>query len=627
MKRIGTSDGRFVDGSRRVPGTPVSADWLNGMQEAIAQVLEHYDGQVDPENDRQLLDVLRHQVAARFESIAALRAFGGGRAGQAVDVAGYYAGRPGSGSGVFVALGADKTRADNGGTIIVDAAGMRWMRLGKTFDLYDFGASGNGSADDTDAVERALAHAAATGSEMMVPAGVFRLTRKIAIHQGMRIKGCGYREKDAGGAEKLTGSWLFFDHADKGIEFDGDAGYFTGAELCDFGIVRPQPTPVDGVEWTPADAQWDIYFHAMASATVSNVMHLRSTRGIYAGGNVDGNKGTGRVDIYRSRGCWFKQGIEIDHCYDVLRIDQLHAWPFWLDHAEIHKYMLQHLDVITLRRCDNPLLSNIFTIFARAGLRFTKSSAGSTAKFHLSNADFDRGHLGVWVDASNNNGITGQAVNYSCQGETDSGNGILVESTNSSMVFSAAHIKYPGGAAIKIGGAGNHLSVSGLLVEEYSKGGSNSPAIDVADNNRINIIGRPEITKQGGNNGGKYSYTGFISVDDWRSYTPAVQGDGGVALDSVVSDCLYKLTGTTVSVRLDLTVQENGNAEGNLQVKRPPYLSAGVWTGAGREIKKSGKAVTLTLENAWDYILINNFDNTYPVSNGTRVVGTINYAI
>ena len=40
----------------------------------------------------------------------------------------------------------DKTRADNGGTIIVDAAGMRWMRLGKTFDLYDFGASGNGSA-------------------------------------------------------------------------------------------------------------------------------------------------------------------------------------------------------------------------------------------------------------------------------------------------------------------------------------------------------------------------------------------------------------------------------------------------------------------------------------------------
>ena len=261
MKRIGTSDGRFVDGSRRVPGTPVSADWLNGMQEAIAQVLEHYDGQVDPENDRQLLDVLRHQVAARFESIAALRAFGGGRAGQAVDVAGYYAGRPGSGSGVFVALGADKTRADNGGTIIVDAAGMRWMRLGKTFDLYDFGASGNGSADDTDAVERALAHAAATGSEMMVPAGVFRLTRKIAIHQGMSIKGCGYREKDAGGAEKLTGSWLFFDHADKGIEFDGDAGYFTGAELCDFGIVRPQPAPVDGVEWTPADAQWDIYFH------------------------------------------------------------------------------------------------------------------------------------------------------------------------------------------------------------------------------------------------------------------------------------------------------------------------------------------------------------------------------
>ena len=106
-----------------------------------------------------------------------------------------------------------------------------------------------------------------------------------------------------------------------------------------------------------------------------------------------------------------------------------------------------------------------------------------------------------------------------------------------------------------------------------------------------------------------------------------MQGDGGVALDSVVSDCLYKLTGTTVSVRLDLTVQENGNAEGNLQVKRPPYLSAGVWTGAGREIKKSGKAVTLTLENAWDYILINNFDNTYPVSNGTRVVGTINYAI
>src|ERR1700761_7559886 len=74
-----------------------------------------------------------------------------------VSVAAYYL--PGdNGGGPFVYVPADTTSADNGGTIIVDAANQRWYRLvwGEGVSIAWFGAE-TGSSDSTSALNAALA--------------------------------------------------------------------------------------------------------------------------------------------------------------------------------------------------------------------------------------------------------------------------------------------------------------------------------------------------------------------------------------------------------------------------------------------------------------------------------------
>ena len=69
-----------------------------------------------------------------------------------------------SGGGEFFYDAADTTTADNGGTIRVDAAGRRWYAVANNNILPElFGAIGNGSHDDSAALNLAFVGAAALG--------------------------------------------------------------------------------------------------------------------------------------------------------------------------------------------------------------------------------------------------------------------------------------------------------------------------------------------------------------------------------------------------------------------------------------------------------------------------------
>jgi hypothetical protein len=76
---------------------------------------------------------------------------------QLIEVEGYSSNLDG-GEGSFWLNATDTTSSDNGGTIIVDAAGNRWYRQGRDqfINVKWFGATGNGGTDDTAAMQ--LAH-------------------------------------------------------------------------------------------------------------------------------------------------------------------------------------------------------------------------------------------------------------------------------------------------------------------------------------------------------------------------------------------------------------------------------------------------------------------------------------
>lgn len=98
------------------------------------------------------------QKVHTLSSIDALRKYTG--KSEAINIKAYHESGM-AGGGLFVVDKADKTSADNGGTIIVATNGVRWKRQDHNLTPEDFGARGDGQADDTaafEALERVVAH-------------------------------------------------------------------------------------------------------------------------------------------------------------------------------------------------------------------------------------------------------------------------------------------------------------------------------------------------------------------------------------------------------------------------------------------------------------------------------------
>jgi hypothetical protein len=174
--------------------------------------------------------------------------------------------------------------------------------------------------------------------------------------------------------------------------------------------------------------------------------------------------------------------------------------------------MLNNLRGISLGRCDNPMMVNIFTIFAQTGLYFYQNTHGATSKIHLVNADFDAGINGIWVDSSVTNGVTGQFSNITHQGYDGSDNsiGLLVAGTSSNLSFSSIKTMFCGANGLRVDGSGNRITVGDTTILYYDQGRKGFPAIEVAVNNEMSIAQKPYIATNG--LGSQYGGSGNIYV-------------------------------------------------------------------------------------------------------------------
>jgi hypothetical protein len=121
-------------------------------------------------------------AALTITNIAALRAYSG-IIPPVCQVEGWSAGADG-GEGSFWYNASDTTSSDNGGTIIVDGAARRWYRLtgGLPYSVKWFGATGNGTSNDSAAINQTFAAAAAAGASVYFPPGSY----------GVKDTGLGY---------------------------------------------------------------------------------------------------------------------------------------------------------------------------------------------------------------------------------------------------------------------------------------------------------------------------------------------------------------------------------------------------------------------------------------------------
>jgi len=136
-------------------------------------------------------------ASGSFPSIAALRANATDQP-IVVVVPSYYAGGT-SGGGVYWLNATDTSSADNGGTIIVDAANHRWYleTFGAPISVTQFGAKLDGYFDDTTAWQAAINYvtsirnATASGGKLTAPPGFSSISAALLITGPIIIEGAG----------------------------------------------------------------------------------------------------------------------------------------------------------------------------------------------------------------------------------------------------------------------------------------------------------------------------------------------------------------------------------------------------------------------------------------------------
>ena len=193
-------------------------------------------------------------------TVTALRAIDAGATpdGSCVFVAGYHV--PGDGGGGWFVYARTSAASDNGGTVIAPAAGTgRWLRFYRdAVTVKQFGAVGDGVADDTPALQAAIDSKAAL---VVVDQGKFRITRPLDLRSGARTFAGLSRD----------GSAIIQSTDDAAVLQVGGAGLKVASLTLRF--ANPQP-----LANTKANA---VEIYALFQSTFDNLLIYRANRGFY----------------------------------------------------------------------------------------------------------------------------------------------------------------------------------------------------------------------------------------------------------------------------------------------------------------------------------------------------------
>lgn len=242
--------------------------------------------------------------------------------------------------------------------------------------------------------------AAVDSGEPRLVAGAGRCLLEQPISLGVAaqaITGCGFSSRTT---TSPTGGTIFVPTFPPA---DGAAAFVIGAEnvrLSDLEIAGgSQPTPGPG--WAPVVTPAGILDQTAAYATtggsdpsLTNIMFRGLSRGFVM-------RGGGRAELHGIFGQTFGPLLDVDGCYDVLRLVNLHSWQFWSFDPNVAAWMSEHAVATRWGRCDNPNVANLFALGAKAALHFTDSSAtppGGTSRGQFVNVGVDSARYGLLAD-------------------------------------------------------------------------------------------------------------------------------------------------------------------------------------------------------------------------------------
>jgi Pectate lyase superfamily protein len=303
------------------------------------------------------------------------------------------------------------------------------------YNVMEFGAAGNGTNDDTAAINEAIAaaspSAAPTGNIVFFPAGKYLVTSTLTVPPGVTLEGVGWNTPGAQ-VNVFAGTWVYV---------DGGADFSPVTISGSGGAVRKMGFNVFNPNATGAPAEAPPMVHVTGNnALVEHICLYNPYGGIY----LDGGS---QAVIRRIFGQPLYYGILIDRSYDINYIDYVHFWTYSHPvNTAPAAFQVANGTAIALYRCDNPQLSNIFALHYNRGLSMSGSAAGRPHKVHLMNADFDGCVTGIHMNSPGQQGYASiQMANVTTQAPSapgaPAGHGFWVEATAPNTMIQASNLR------------------------------------------------------------------------------------------------------------------------------------------------------------------------------------------
>jgi hypothetical protein len=252
-----------------------------------------------------------------------------------------------------------------------------------------FGAVGNGTNDDTAAIQSALNNVATNGGGIVfLPQGNYLINSFLVVPAQTSLVGV-WRAPTAYsqylGTTLLAVAGAGATNGNPFITLQGNNSTLEGVTIYYPNQVASNP---------PTPYPWAIQGGGGENVTIQNVLLVNPYLGI------DLATHTSARHLVR---CVYGQpllvGIAVDQCYDIGRIMEIHFWPFWTQNANIEAFQSANAVTFDLMRTDWEVVQDVFSWGYSIGARFRASTSGSM-NGQMSNVNFDNVDIGLQLSAT-----------------------------------------------------------------------------------------------------------------------------------------------------------------------------------------------------------------------------------
>lgn len=368
----------------------------------------------------------------------------------------------------------------------------RQLLADRGVDVRDFGAVGNGVANDAPAIQAAINALGSAGGVVNLGARTYRLASAIVVNGGaIRLIGQGFNEGGSPGA----GTWLTVDQTNfTPLTFNATAA--RGSAVMNL-AVRQTHGATQNASWAPTNYDWFFRVeNCLGGVDFDNILLSGINRGIFI-------RNSGRTDLRRIRGQVFTAGIEIDESFDATRLMNIHFWPFWSSNDNVVRWQQANGDAMIFRRVDGVFIDQSFVLGYRTMFRFSSSASGFTQKFSIGQAYADFVRHGVLVEANGTDGqidsMTVQCEIFNANGAPVAGSvGIMVNAHSSRIQIANLRVDDAEDNAIRLEQHSNRLDIGALRVVNFNLRANGASAIHLVNAttgvpNRVNLGSNPQL--------------------------------------------------------------------------------------------------------------------------------------